>query len=66
MMQQLRYSSAYSTCYDCSDEDMLFPSNTGEKQCGDATVVINAVHTPPAVIIMHSSEDNFLQLLHRC
>ena len=30
---------------DSSGEDMLFPSDTEEKQCGDEIVVINAVHT---------------------
>ena len=47
-----------------SDEDMLIPSDTEEKkQCGDATVVINAVPTPPAMTV--SSDDYFIQLLHK-
>ena len=41
--------------FDSSDEVMLFPSDMEEeKQCDDETVVINAVHTPPAIIVRQS------------
>ena len=54
-------STEYVFCLssNSSDEDKIFPSDTQEdKQCGDETVVINAVHTPPAMIVRHSSDDN--------
>ena len=50
----------FSTCHLIAQTRMLFPSNTQRRSnVVMKQVVINAVHTPPAMIVMHSSEDNF-------